>query len=64
MSTSLIAPIYSLIDKLTRVLTDIRIINLDKIDVAVSTRAPATTAVSNIDLTVLRAANLDKLDVA
>jgi hypothetical protein len=34
-----------------------------KVDVSVSTRAPAATAVSNADLTSVRAAKLDNLDV-
>jgi hypothetical protein len=35
-----------------------------RVDVAVSTRAPLSTAVSNVDLTPTRAGNLDRLDVA
>jgi hypothetical protein len=61
---SLMSPIYTAVNSLLSRLSEGRAAALDKLDANISTRAPASTAVSTANATNSRLANLDNLDAA
>lgn len=63
-TSSAVASVQADTTTLTGRLTAGRAVNLDNLDAAISTRAAAATAVSNVDYSSARAANLDNLDAA
>ncbi len=63
-TSSALASVQTDTTTLTGRLTSTRAGLIDNLDAAVTTRAAASTAVSNADLTSLRAAKLDNLDAA